>query len=389
MAVSELPTLGPMKFPLFGSPPLRRVLRQLGVPIWHDRRFGILGVVLLGWLPVIVLCAIDHRLFEGYLPAFHDFSLHARLLVALPALVIGKLVTDHLLTRAVNYLLEAGTVTQAKRPAFEAVLRRTAKLRDSWVAMLALVAFAYALSAIEMTQYRAYEGSWRVQGNGSLSAAGYWYFLVARPLYFTHLLAWIWTFGLWTALLVSLVRLPLRLFAFHADGAGGLEPLLSVHRTFIVLSFAIGADLGGALANRMVHLNEPYTIYRTLLVLVVVALTLVMLAPLTLLSRLLIPARYDAVEQFGAMTFELSRMMEKDAERGARSGLNEKMLTLIRSFSESYGGQKIIVGTQFVPVTRSYALSFALAPTVPLLLALLTKVPLLELFEKFQRLMHL
>lgn len=389
MAVSELPTLGPMKFPLFGSPPLRRVLRQLGVPIWHDRRFGILGVVLLGWLPVIVLCAIDHRLFEGYLPAFHDFSLHARLLVALPALLIGKLVTDHLLTRAVNYLLDAGTVTQAKRPAFEAVLQRTARLRDSWVAMLALVACAFALSAIEMTQYRAYEGSWRVQGNGSLSAAGYWYFLVARPLYFTHLLAWVWTFGLWTALLVSLVRLPLRLFAFHADGAGGLEPLLSVHRTFIVLSFAIGADLGGALANRMVHLNEPYTIYRTLLVLVIVALTLVMLAPLTLLSRLLIPARYDAVEQFGAMTFELSRMMEKDAERGARSGLSEEMLTLIRSFSESYGGHKIITGTSFVPVTRNYALSFALAPTVPLLLALLTKVPLLELFDKFQRLMHL
>ncbi len=169
--------------------------------------------------------------------------------------------------------------------------------------------------------------------------------------------------------------LPLRLFAFHADGAGGLEPLLSVHRTFIVLSFAIGADLGGALANRMVHLNEPYTIYRTLLVLVVIALTLVLLAPLTLLSRLLIPARYDAAEQFGAMTFELSRMMEKDAERGARSGLTEEMLTLIRSFSDSYGGHKIITGTSFVPVTRSYALSFALAPPVPLLLALLTRSP--------------
>ncbi len=122
-----------------------------------------------------MLCALDHRLFEGYLPAFHDFSLHARLLVALPALLVGKLVTDHLLTRAVNYLLEAGTVTDAKRTAFEALLRRTARFRDSWVAMLGLVALAFALSAIEVTQYRAYEGSWRVQANGSLSAAGYWY----------------------------------------------------------------------------------------------------------------------------------------------------------------------------------------------------------------------
>jgi hypothetical protein len=389
MAVSELPTVGPVKFPLFGTPPLRRVLKQLGVPFWHDRRFGILGVVLLGWLPVVVLCALQDRLFDGYLPAAHDFSLHARLLIALPTLLIGKLVTDALLTRAVNYLVEAGTVTEAKRPGFEAALRRTARLRDSWIAMLGLVALAFVLSAVEVTQYRAYEGSWRVQGNGSLSAAGYWYFLIARPLYFSHLLAWIWTFGLWTTLLVSLVRLPLRLFAFHADGAGGLEPLLSVHRTFIVLSFAIGTDLAGALANRMVHLNEPYTIYRTLLVLLVVVLTLVMLAPLTLLSRLLIPARYDAAEQFGAMTFELSRMLERDAEKGARSGLTEEMLTLIRSFSDSYGGHKIIMGTHFLPVTRNYALSFALAPTVPILCALLTRVPLLELFEKFQRLMHL
>ncbi len=97
----------------------------------------------------------------------------------------------------------------------------------------------------------------------------------------------------------------------------------------------------------MVHLNEPYTIYRTLLVLVVITLTLVLLAPLTLLSRLLIPARYDAAEQFGAMTFELSRMLEKDTERGARSGLTDEMLTLIRSFADSYGGHKIILGTHF------------------------------------------
>ena len=136
MAVSELPTVGPMKVPLFGTPPLRRVLKQIGVPFWHDRRFGILGVVLLGWLPVIALCALQDRLFDGYLPAAHDFSLHARLLIALPALLIGKLLTDELLTRAVNYLVEAGTVTEAKRPGFEAALRRTARLRDSWVAML-------------------------------------------------------------------------------------------------------------------------------------------------------------------------------------------------------------------------------------------------------------
>jgi hypothetical protein len=388
MAVSEFPTLGPVKFPLFGTPPARRILKRIGVPIWHDRRFGILGAVLLAWLPVILLCAAEDRLFEGYLPAGHDFSLHARLLIALPTLLIGKLVTDALLTRAVNYLVEAGTVTEAKRPAFDAALRRTERLRDSWVAMLGLLFLAYALSVLEVTQYRAYEGSWRVRGDGELSLAGYWYFVVARPLFFAHLLAWIWTFGLWTSLLVSLVRLPLRLFAFHADGAGGLEPLLSVHRTFVVLSFAIGADLGGALANRMVHLNEPYTMYRILLIAVVVVLTLVMLSPLLLLSRLLIPARYDAVEQFGAMTFELSRMMEKDSEKGARSGLDESMLALIRSFADSQGGHKIITGTHFVPVTRGYALSFALAPTIPILLALLTRVPLLELFEKFRNLMH-
>ncbi len=388
MAVSEFPTLGPREFPLFGAPPLRRVLRQLGVPIWADRRFGIFAVVLLGWLPVVVLCAAEHRLFEGYLPAFQDYSLHARFLIALPTLLVGKLVTDALLTRAVNYLLDAGTVTEAKRPAFEAVLRRTARLRDSWVAMLGLVFVAFALTALEFTQHQAYEGSWRVRGDGGLSLAGYWYFLVARPLFFSHLLAWIWTFGLWTSLLVSLVRLPLRLFAFHADGAGGLEPLLSVHRTFVVLSFAIGADLGGALSNRMVHLNEPYTMYRTLLIVVVVALTLVMLSPLVLLARLLIPARYDAAEQFGAMTFELSRMIERDSEKGARSGLDESMLALIRSFADSHGGHKIILGTHFVPVTRGYAISFALAPTIPILLALLTQMPLVELIEKFRHLMH-
>ena len=118
------------------------------------------------------------------------------------------------------------------------------------------------------------------------------------------------------------------------------------------------------------------------------AVLIVLLAPLVLLSRLLIPARYDAVEQFGAMTFELSRMLERDTTKGAHSGLNEAMLTLIRSFADSQGGHKIITVTHFVPVTRSYALSFALAPTVPILLALLTRIPLLELVQKFRSLMH-
>jgi hypothetical protein len=344
-------------------------------------------LVLSAWLPLLILSTLEQRVFAGTRPLYTDFATHARFLVMLPTLLLGKQAADRLFGRAMDFLLTSGAVSSEKRSDFEHRLQRFARWRDAWPALLLIVVLAYGLSGLEYREPASHLYSWKAHHDLSLTPAGYWYFYFARPLVLAHVLAWFWTFGLWAWLLGSLLSMPLRLLAFHPDRHGGLEPVLMAHRVFALLSFAIGADLGGSLANRMLHAGEPFALYRVTLIVIVASLTVVLLAPLLLLTRPLLPAYLDAVEEYGAMGYELSRLMQRESVAALRHGVDEPLKSLISAHKDSGNALERIASTHIVPLTRSYVLTFVLAPIIPIALAALTRMPLATVLEQLRKLL--
>ena len=386
MTVAELPHSPGVGFRLFGAPPLRVLAARLHLPHPRWRRMNALWLVLFAWFPLLLLSTLEQRVFAGQRPFYTDFAVHARLFVMLPVLLLGKEVADRMFGRAMDFLVASGAVSAVMRLEFDRRLQRFARWRDAWPMLLLLVILAYALTWLEYNVPANRLYSWRTRPDLELTPAGYWYFFFARPLVLTHLLSWLWTFALWVWLLGSLLRMPLRLLAFHPDRHGGLEPVLVAHRVFVLLSFAIGADLGGSLANRMVHAHEPFAMYRMTLIVIVAVLTVVLLAPLFLLTRPLLPAYLDALEEYGAMGSELSRLMQRESIAALHRGVDEPMKSLITAHKDSGNALERIAGTHIVPFTRHYVLSFLLAPIIPIALATLTRIPLSTVIERLRSL---
>jgi hypothetical protein len=155
----------------------------------------------------------------------------------------------------------------------------------------------------------------------------------------------------------------------------------------LLLAFAVGTDLAGALANRIVHAGETFLMYRVTLVAVVVASTVVLLAPLLQLTRTLVRARLDALDEYGAMGFELARTLRRESLAAARSGIAEPMKALISAHCDSGTGEELIETTRVVPITRDYVMSFVLAVVIPIALASLAHVPLPLVAEQLRRLL--
>jgi hypothetical protein len=92
--------------------------------------------------------------------------------------------------------------------------------------------------------------TWRVNGAGGLTTAGWWYSLVSFPR-FSSCLAVVVRLLIWGWLLWRLARMRLNLVPTHPDSAGGLGPLGIAQVALAPLSFAVSAILVGTYAEEV------------------------------------------------------------------------------------------------------------------------------------------
>src|SRR5262245_57410737 len=74
--------------------------------------------VLLTWLPLALWALWKHRALPGDTaePLFAHYSIHARLLVALPALILGEGLTHGMMTRLIPHFVNSGIISEKDRP---------------------------------------------------------------------------------------------------------------------------------------------------------------------------------------------------------------------------------------------------------------------------------
>jgi len=156
--------------------------------------------------------------------------MQARLLVALPILIMIKPAIDHKVVVVTKYLSEALMSPEERYDIVTKVFYRAKKLTSSALTeiILILIVIGLTISLVKGGVYNALEGatmSWMASnktGNQSLSFAGNWAVFISIPVFSFLGIRWLWRYLIWILLLFRLSKTRLNMLPAHPDRAGGL-----------------------------------------------------------------------------------------------------------------------------------------------------------------------
>jgi hypothetical protein len=80
---------------------------------------------------------------EVKIPFLYDMAAGIRFLIGLPLLVVAEAIIDPKLNHSARHFVKSGLVSAEDLPAFESVILRTNKLRDSMIPALLIVVAAF------------------------------------------------------------------------------------------------------------------------------------------------------------------------------------------------------------------------------------------------------
>jgi hypothetical protein len=290
---------------------------QFGIPTWFNlsaTRMRMLGAVALGWAPLVLLViCLGGR--DSILSFLRDPAVHARMLIAVPALLAADTVSEPRLDAIARRLSRGNIICAIDRPRFDKLMDSTNALRGSRTVHVVLVMLTYGLtlSILRTISVRAIPLWHRLPSHGGLelSAAGYWHTLVSLPLLLVLVLSWGFRVLLWGRFLFNVSRMRLELVPAHPDRAAGLMFLSDALRTCAILGFAVGAVVAGGVANDIIiqgHslLEQKYRIAAAPL------FTLVIFTwPLLMFVSVLSRQRRRGLIQYGALAYAFGRRFER------------------------------------------------------------------------------
>jgi hypothetical protein len=311
-------------------------------------------------------------------PLVRDFEVHARLLFALPLLILAEAIV-YLRMRAVSTpLLERQIITDATRPAFERVLSSATRLRTSLAAEFTLL-LVVILAGWFIRQEAAvlHSDTWygTVTGpNPGSTLAGRWYALVSVPIFQFMLLRWYFRLFIWCRFLFQLARLDLNLIPLHPDRCCALGFLGNLTLAFAPVLAAHSGLACGSIANRIVHEGAKLPNYSFQLAGLVVFLLAIVLGPLCVFTPKLNRARLAGLRTYGRLASDYATAFAGKWQRGAAQQAEPLLGSSdIQSMADLDGSFAIVREAKIVPVGREIVLElifFIALPLAPLVLTM-------------------
>ncbi|MBL0352816.1 MAG: hypothetical protein IPP03_09165 [Dechloromonas sp.] len=379
-------------FSLVLGGPLYQLFRRVhlsGNTLELVRRRVIAGV-LLAWVPLLVLSALEGKLLgvTAAVPFLLDMEVHVRFLVALPLLISAELVVHQRMRLVAKQFLERKVIPEGDRTRFDAAIAAAFRLRNSLLAEVLLIAFVYGVGVLVF--WRLYTAlnttSWYMVPTGtgsSLSLAGIWYGYVSLPIFQFLMLRWYFRLFIWARFLWQVSRIDLSLAPLHPDRVGGLGFLSQTAYAFMPLAVAHGALLSAMIANRVLHLGAALTEFKVEIALVVIFMQCLVFAPLFLFAAQLAEAKRTGLREYGTLAERYVR--EFDA-KWLRSGAppDEPLVGSadIQSLADLGNSFEVVRGMRLALFTKDAVLQLAAATLVPMVPLLLTMMSLEELLRK-------
>jgi hypothetical protein len=353
-------------------------------------------LVLMGlcltWLPLVIITFIEGTLYSGIQLSFlKDVAMQARLLVALPILIMIKPVIDHKVVEVTKYLSEALMSPEDRHDIVTRAFHRAKKLTSSALTevILLLIVIGLTISLVKGGVYSALEGgttSWMASnksGNQSLSFSGDWAVFFSIPVFSFLLIRWLWRYLIWMLLLFRLSKSRLNLLATHPDRAGGLGIIILAQRNFNLIFVAGSAVISGQLMAQLMKYPDSFNTIRNLGIAYIVLCLALVLFPLVFFMGKLVTTKQQGLLRLSKLGATLSDKFEREWENELpiERRISEKQVdpSMIYDYAGIYDSLQRL---RTIPVTIREIIGMALALFIPFIPILFIHFSVAELLKK-------
>ena len=351
----------------------RKVQLKLGVA--NHQGFLALAGICFAWLPLAILTSMDGTLYSGpSIPFILDFGIHARLLVAVPMLILIR-GTISLKTAAVTKYLSGSLLKEeGKQKMISSVLPFARKLACSSVTELILLLFVggSVFSLYSAGTYGGIQGeasTWMFLGlpeENILSRAGKWAVYVSLPFFQFLLLQWLWRYIVWMYLLFRFSKANLDLLPTHADRCGGLGIVILAQRSFSFVFVAGSLVISGQLITHFIDQPDLIKVILAVVIGYIVLCMILLFLPLFFFIAQLVKTRQAGMLRLSLLATEMSRTFE--SEWLNETPLEKRIETRQVDPSMAYDYASMYDNLQqlrVIPVTKNDIIGIALTLVLP------------------------
>jgi hypothetical protein len=341
-------------------------------------------LMALTWVPLFVLCVFEGLAFGRVkIPFFYDIAAHTRFLFAVPVLLLADIPIGVRVRGIMRHFITAHLVRDDELGKFEAIVIDSLRFRDSHVGEIIVVIVTYLAAYNALSGASAQSGTWfRPELGQGLTLVGYWYALVALPIFQFLIFRWIYRMAVWSRLLWKVSRLDLLLTPTHPDAAGGLAFLGKALIPFGVILFALSAVVSSGIAERILftgaRLEEYMWSYLTLFVFALA----VFVAPMLVFVPNLLALKQRGLMEYGTLGSEYTQAFHR-RWIGKTEPAEEALLGTgdIQSLADLGNSFEIIRKMNILPVALSDFIAFVLPGLIPALPLAATVMPLGEIVK--------
>ena len=333
--------------------------------------------VAVAWIPLALMTALFHP--AALRSLLTDYRVTARMLIAVPVLLLGQVVMESRFRMIVQHLRAAGLLEQKGMAELDSIINRLLHWRDSIWPELVLILAVYANLSIAFSPHIHESRPWALAGEGvaHLLPAGWYYVFVSQLVYQFLVALSFWKWLLWCYFLFRLSRLNLRLVPTHPDRHGGIGFLglspMGIAPVMFAAAVAIGSNWRHQILAQGAHLASFKLEGAALLFIVL----LIAIGPLVFFVPTLAKVRrqglldYGTLGQLHSTYFHVKWILN-------RTGHEEEFLSAPEvSTLTDYGSSYESIGKmQPFPVDKGAFISLALAVALPMLPVVLAEVPL-------------
>lgn len=345
----------------------------------------------IAWLPIVFLAAYENTLYSGTkLPFLHDIAMQARVLIAMPLLILLKPSVILKLNQVTKHF-QSALLEDEDRETVRNTIKKCNKLSNSIVIELLFVTIVIlsTLNLVNQGFFNALNNadtSWMTElhnNEKALSLAGKWTVFVSIPFIQLLVVRWFWRYLLWIFILYRYSRSKLKLLPSHADNAGGIGILMIAQKGFLFYFTTLGIIASGELISIIVE--EPkyfYTVRNEVLGFVVVCLIL-LLSPLFMFNRKLIALKNNGLLKMSLLSKNLSSTFENEWTKTSQIQAVPVDKTTDPSLIIDYNSIfKSIQEIKPAPITTSDVLFMAGFLFVPFLPIVFIHFPVSELLQR-------
>jgi hypothetical protein len=366
------------RFSLTHGGPFFRLLRRvrLVAPKGNIRWFWLVPIT---WLPIGIAAASRIVAGESLAPVMRDASVHARLLVTLPLILIAEKLLEERVERSM-YVMRQERLTDDAH--VDSILHAAERLRDSPV-----VEAMFAILCIIRSQTLLWGGAEPIgfahglEQVRTISFAGLWYVGFCLPLVNFLMLRWLWQWLMWIVMLVRFARLPLEMNGMHPDGAAGLK-FLSMP-TSALATFVAGMTSIASAAWSMKILRGQATLQAFIptFVVIIVGAALLAFGPLMLFSAHVCRVRHRDLTLFHAFSHDYVQQFKRTWLSGNLQQQDVLGLSDIQSLNDLGGSYDRTEKTSMFPFGVRTLATLWLGALIPVLPVILSAMPLTDVIE--------